>query len=62
MLRRLLERRESVLTKLERAELQKRKNGGREPRMWTRPCCLGEEVDSVAYLTQELSYYNTEVK
>lgn len=62
MLRRLLEKREVVLTRLERVELLRRRKGGKEPKMWTGGClCVGERVNSVAYLTQELSYYNTEV-
>lgn len=63
VLRGLLQKRESVLTKLERAELQRRASKeGREPKVWTGACCcLGQRVDAVAYLTEELSYYNTEV-
>ncbi|CAM9678070.1 unnamed protein product [Ectocarpus sp. 4 AP-2014] len=63
VLRGLLQKRESVLTKLERAELQRRASKeGREPKVWTGACCcLGQRVDAVTYLTEELSYYNTEV-
>lgn len=64
VLRGLLKKRESVLTKLERAELQRRASKeGREPKVWTGACCcLGQRVDAVTYLTEELSYYNTEVR
>ena len=63
MLRGLLKKREAVLTKLERAELQRRASKeGEEPKVWTGACFgLGQRVDAVAYLTEELSYYNTEV-
>ncbi|CAM9535056.1 unnamed protein product [Scytosiphon promiscuus] len=63
VLRRLLDKREAVLTRLERAELQRRAaKPGREPRVWTGACfCLGQRVDAVGFLTEELSYYNTEV-
>eukprot|EP00752_Nemacystus_decipiens_P015850 g14160.t1 len=63
VLRGLLQKREAVLTKLERAELQRRASKeGEEPKVWTGACFgLGQRVDAVAYLTEELSYYNTEV-
>lgn len=63
-MRSLLKKREAVLTKLERAELQRRASKeGEEPKVWTGACFgLGQRVDAVAYLTEELSYYNTEVR
>lgn len=63
VLRNLLKKRETVLTKLERAELKRRASKeGEEPKVWTGACFgLGQRVDAVAYLTEELSYYNTEV-
>lgn len=63
VLRGLLDKRESVLTRLERAELKRRASkDGEEPMMWTGPCCLlGDRVGAVGYLTEELSYYNVEV-
>ena len=52
-----------MLTRLERAELQRRvSKNAEEPKMWTGPCyCVGDRVGAVGYLTEELSYYNTEV-
>lgn len=52
-----------MVTRLERAELKRRKSkAGREPNMWTGGgWCLGSRVGSVGHLTEELSYYNTEV-
>lgn len=64
VLRGLLNKREAVLTKLERAELRRRASKpGDEPKVWTGACFgLGQRVDAVAFLTEELSYYNTEVR
>lgn len=52
-----------MVTRLERAELKRRKSKAeKEPKMWTGACwCLGSRVGSVGHLTEELSYYNTEV-
>ncbi|CAM9575546.1 unnamed protein product [Pylaiella littoralis] len=63
VLRGLLKKREAVLTKLERAEMRRRAcKAGHEPKVWTGACFgLGQRVDAVAFLTEELSYYNTEV-
>ena len=62
-MRGLLDKRESVLTRLERAELKRRASkDGDEPMVWTGACCLlGDRVEAVGYLNEELSYYNIEV-
>lgn len=62
-MRGLLDKREDVLTRLERAELERRgSKSGEEPKIWTGRCfCLGDRVGAVGYLTEELNYCNTEV-